>query len=264
MKKTKRLASLLMAFALMFGLLGTYALADEGDDLQPTPRDDGEFQDIMPINAELTSAALYQEQADILFDLGLFKGTTTGYNLDWTTTRAQAATMLVRLLGLEAEVAAGTYEHPFTDVPAWVDNVVGYLYENGITKGVSTVNKLFGAEDLCSANMYVTFVLRALGYDEAVGDFAYTTAVDDAVSIGVIDAGLADALADKEFLRDDMVMVSFAALTADLKGGEDGTLLDKLIGDGAVDADTAAQYQEQFDAYAALRDEASAPADEAE
>lgn len=48
-------------------------------------------------------AASYDNCADRLSDLGLFQGTGDGYELDRAPTRAEAATMLVRLLGAEAE-----------------------------------------------------------------------------------------------------------------------------------------------------------------
>ena len=45
--------------------------------------------------------------------------------------------MLTRLLGAEKTALAGNWKHPFTDVPQWADKYVGWLYQNGLTKGVS-------------------------------------------------------------------------------------------------------------------------------
>ena len=53
-------------------------------------------------------AANYTNCADSLHEMGLFQGTQNGYDLDRTPTRAEAAVMLVRLLGKEAEVKALT------------------------------------------------------------------------------------------------------------------------------------------------------------
>lgn len=49
--------------------------------------------------AMTAGAASYDNCADRLSDLGLFQGTGNGYQLDRAPTRAEAATMLVRLLG---------------------------------------------------------------------------------------------------------------------------------------------------------------------
>ena len=73
--------------------------------------------------ALLTSAAgaaSFTSSADALRDLGLFQGSDKGYELDRAADRAEAATMLVRLLGKEAEAKesweASDSEFPFTDL----------------------------------------------------------------------------------------------------------------------------------------------------
>ena len=69
-----------------------------------------------------TPAATAAQKLD---DLGLFQGMgnnadgTPNYGLDQTPTRAQAVTMLVRLLGKEQEAQNSTYSAPFTDVADW-------------------------------------------------------------------------------------------------------------------------------------------------
>ena len=143
--------------------------------------------------------------------------------------------MLIRLLGLEDEALACESASPFTDVPGWLSPYVAYAYENGLANGIS--DTLFDPGALCSAQMYVTYVLRALGYsDGAGGDFTYAGAIEFAKDAGII----SDALASGEFLRDQMAAVSYLALTAAPKGGDYGSLLEKLIADGAVSQDTAA------------------------
>lgn len=63
----------------------------------------------------------HMEKAEILKELGLFLGSSNEFELDRIPTRAESATMLVRLLGAEVEAKESNYEHPFTDVPMWVD-----------------------------------------------------------------------------------------------------------------------------------------------
>ena len=78
------------------------------------------------------------EQAEMLKHLGLFRGTDKGFELERNMTRAEAAVMLVRFLGAEERVLAGNWTHPFHDVPAWADKYVGWLYQSGLTKGISS------------------------------------------------------------------------------------------------------------------------------
>ena len=80
-------------------------------------------------------AADFTHCADALHDLGLFQGTDSGYDLDRAPTRAEAAAMLVRLLGAEEEAQAmESYTAPFTDVRDWAKPYVQYLYDNGLTE----------------------------------------------------------------------------------------------------------------------------------
>ena len=180
-------------------------------------------------------AASYEHLADDLKDLGLFRGTDIGYELDRAPNRDEALVMLIRLLGLEDAALSGDYENPFDDVPDWFAPYAGYAYEFGLTDGISATQ--FGPKLVCTSQMYVTYVLRALGYDDKAGDFTYAGAVEFGKSVGVTD----DLLASGAFLRDQMVAISYLALNTAPKGGEFDTLLAKLIDAGAVsEADAGA------------------------
>lgn len=223
MKKSLKLLVLVFSLVLCFGLVASTAMA-----------------------------ASFTDCADALAELGLFKGTDNGYELDGTLTREQAATMLVRLLGKEDEALLSSAEkHPFTDVSEWADPYVSYLYREGITKGVTETT--FEGKNPCTAQMYVTFMLRALGYTEAEEDFTYAAATDFAQEIGIADIL---TLGGESFLRDNTVAISYVALAQNLKGTEQ-TLLDKLVADKAVDAEKAKVYQTLFADFTAFN-EASA------
>jgi len=176
-------------------------------------------------------AADFTHCADTLHDLGLFQGTATGYDLDRAPTRAEAATMLVRLLGKENEAKTLTYSAPFTDVPAWAQPYVQYLYSNGLTTGKTATT--FGPADKCTAQQYSTFLLRALGYNEKDGDFTYAKAIDFATQKGVADYINCN---QTNFLRDDVAAMSYTALATAPKSGE-ADLLTKLVKDGAIASD---------------------------
>ena len=102
------------------------------------------------------AAADYTACADSLQALGLFQGTEQGYDLDRAPTRAEAAVMLVRLLGEEADALALEYTAPFTDLESWQQPYIQYLYENGLTTGTS--DTAYAPEQLCSAQMYAAFM----------------------------------------------------------------------------------------------------------
>lgn len=100
------------------------------------------------------------DQAVMLKKLGLFQGTEESFELERNMTRAEAAVMLVRFLGAEDKVLAGTWKHPFTDVPQWADKHVGWLYQSGLTKGVSKTR--YGAANNITLEQYAIFLSRAI------------------------------------------------------------------------------------------------------
>jgi hypothetical protein len=174
-----------------------------------------------------------------LKEMGLFKGVSdTDFDLNREPTRVEALVMLVRLLDGEKTALAGDWEHPFTDVPSWADKYVGYAYENGLTNGTSATT--FGEGD-ASASMYITFVLRALGYSDANGeDFTWDDPFTLAEEIGIIP----DCVDLDNFWRADIVSVSYAALAAEVKDG-DTILAKKLWG-----SSTSNKYYRYYDTNA--------------
>lgn len=198
-------------------------------------------------------AANYDHCADQLKDLGLFQGTAQGYELDRAPTRAEAATMLVRLLGKEDEAKQLEYTAPFTDLAGWEKPYVQYLYDNGLTTGATATT--FAPEEGCSAQMYTTFLLRALGYsDKADGDFTYAEAVTFGESVGLVDYANCD---QNNFLRDHVAAMSLTALNTSVKGAENSVLLEKLVEDGAVAADKANGLLTFFDQYDVYKEASS-------
>lgn len=191
-------------------------------------------------------AANFTNCADALNQMGLFSGTDKGYELDREPTRAEAAVMLVRLLGGEKEATAKNYATPFTDVPSWAAPYVGWLYENGLTAGATETT--FGTTGKCTAQMYSTFLLRSLGYQDtgASPDFQYANAIAFAEEKGVADYANCDA---DNFLRDNVVAMSYTALATQPKDGKHNTLLDQLTASGAVDSTKSASAKTTFAAY---------------
>lgn len=179
---------------------------------------------VLPVGAaELATA---ESEALALRQLRLFLGVSTkkiDFQLDKAPTRTQAIIMLIRVLGKEAEALSGNWTHPFTDVDPVADKYIGYAYQNGLAYGN---RDKFGTDNAIS-DMYLTFVLRALGYDDTKGDFTWTEPDALAKSVGI----LPDDIDTNNFLRADVVRISWAALSARLKNGTQA-LAEKLIADG--------------------------------
>lgn len=167
------------------------------------------------------------QAAQALYDLGLFNGTGVDengqpiYDLDRTPTRNEAVTMLVRLLGKDEEAKAGTWETPFTDVEAWAAPYVGYAYANKLTTGTSDTT--FGGAQTVSPSQYLTFVLRAMGYESGT-DFQWDKAWELTDTLGITHGEYGP---DTSFTRGNVALISHSALSTSPKGG-DKSLLESL------------------------------------
>lgn len=167
-----------------------------------------------------------EAQAQMLYDLGLFKGTDKGFALEKSMTRAEASVMLTRLLGAEKTALAGNWKHPFTDVPQWADKYVGWLYQNGLTKGVSATK--YGSQRNVTCGQYCIFLTRAhLDADSYQG-----TAFVDNDEVRQTD--------EEGFIRGDAVSLSARLLSTNYaKNGDesDRSVAEKLIDDGVFTAE---------------------------
>ena len=184
----------------------------------------------MTVTASAASAEA-TDAAECLYELGLFNGTGVNadgspiFSLDRVPTRNEAIKMLVVLLGKENEAKQGTWQTPFTDVASWAEPFVGYAYANGLTSGTSPTT--YGGDNPVTATQYLTFVLRALGYQTGT-DFQWDEAWKLSDQIGITAREYQNG--SRTFLREDIVLISRAALEAtDKASGE--TLIHKLLWD---------------------------------
>lgn len=188
-----------------------------------------------------SSATDYNALADGLKALGLFKGSDTGYgfgyDLEAKPTRIQALIMFLRLIGEEQAALSTTAACPFTDVPAWCQPYVAYAYEQGLTKGVDDAAMLFGTADYVTAGQYVTFILRALGYQDSgdTPDFTWDTALQRGMDLGILTAGEYKMLVEEPFLRAQVAYLSYFALDHTYKDRAE-TLQTQLTTSGVLDA----------------------------
>ena len=172
------------------------------------------------------------QAANTLHTLGLFNGTGTDangnpvYDLDRAPTREEAITMLVRLLGREEEAKSDDWRMPFTDVSNWAKPYVGYAYTYDLTSGTSETT--FGGKQKVSATQYLTFVLRALHYEDGT-DFQWNRAWKLSDEIGLTSA---QYTSDSSITRGDVATISLKALSVLNK--YDTTLLDELLDYGPL------------------------------
>ena len=189
----------------------------------------------------ITNAATDEQKksADVLYELGLFKGTgfdSKGnpiYELDRGATRHEAITMLVRLLGKEVEAQAIPWNTPFTDLADWAKPYVGYAYTNKLAGGTSKTT--FSGNETVSATQYLTFVLRALGYEDEK-DFQWDKAWVLSDSLGITSGKYNEK--NNKVTRGDIVCISQKALATKLNGS-DKTLIQKLIEGNVVSSEKA-------------------------
>ena len=145
-----------------------------------------------------------------LRELGLFRGSGSGigegFDLHLAPTRAEALVMFIRILGEEEAALACTYEHPFTDVPAWLDRYAAWAWNKGYTNGVG--NNKFGTTLTVSAVEYQEFLLRALGYSTAGVD-NYLTSLERSLEHGALTDAEYFLLSDNTFLRAHVAYLSY-------------------------------------------------------
>lgn len=201
---------------------------------EPTPPAEPVWK---PVEEPAEEAAPVSEQAlqaaKALHELGLFFGTGTDadgnpvYELSRTPNRHEAAAMLVRLLGKEADAKAAEWTAPFTDVADWAKPYVGYAYENDIVFGTSATT--YGGSEHTTAAQYITCMLRVLGYSSET-DFRWDAPWELSDAIGMTD-GQYDA-ETAAFTRGDLAILSYSALSCERKDGV--TLYDFLTAENAA------------------------------
>jgi hypothetical protein len=144
-------------------------------------------------------AADYDDDAQKLYNLGLFKGSSgSSYqpDLDGKLTREQGLTLMIRAMGKDEE-ALGMSEAEINeqlakvedaaDITDWARPYVAYAVKNGLTKGIGGAtppNIKFGAQLDLSGKEFINFMLYAMGYTDA-----WDIVLDKAVEIGMLTAG---------------------------------------------------------------------------
>lgn len=187
------------------------------------------------VPASIAASYSYEDQAVILNNLGIFKGTSaTSFvpDLGGAVTREQGVIQLVRTLGKETAALAMTDIEAdkilivFSDaktISSWSKKYIAWAVNNKIVAGYP--NGKFGPQDALSGKAYAKLILSALGHTvDAAGYEAACFLMRDKGIVtwgpapqgnlySVLSFSEAQKFNDKEALiRDDLVALSYAAL----------------------------------------------------
>jgi len=147
----------------------------------------------------------------------ILTGSDKGLELDRPLTRVEGAVVYSRMLVKGNEIEEFNeknrdYNTGFDDVPQWAVPTINYLHSKNLVAGVSKTS--FGSSSLMAENQYATLVLRALGFNDAKGDFEWSTADKKLKEIGLYKDDLikTDEILTGQFNRIGMAYITYNAL----------------------------------------------------
>jgi hypothetical protein len=147
----------------------------------------------------------------------------------------------LRIFGLESEVDTITDTDvilaKFSDaakISGWAKNAVAYAVKNGLVQGYT--DGTFGPKEALNAEAYCTLILRQLGY---VSD--YNNAPWELADKGGLSSEEAATFAGKKLAKDDLVGISFSALSA-IDHNHSKKLIEYLVEKKVVDATVALDF----------------------
>ena len=178
--------------------------------------------------------------AEICEALDILRGDGAGVTdtyLAKGTERYQAAILYLRLIGKEDEAIAFTGEENFDDadlIYAGGQRILAYLKANPDLGWTGVGGNKFEPTNPASAQMIYKVLLEALGYKQDV-DFTWAETLDFAAEKGL------SAIADvAELTNADVATALVEGLKAKVKDS-DATLAEKLVADGIIDEEAAAE-----------------------
>ena len=160
----KRRFSILLALCLCISTLCGTAMADVVN-----ANDEDSFTNetqVVTSFPDVPASAPYAEAVSTLHEYGIINGDNKGnFNPNSSVTRAEAAAIICRLLGMEEE-AKQARTTSFTDVPTnhWANGYVAKAAEQGIINGYG--NGKFGPSDSVTYAQMVKMLVCAWGYEE--------------------------------------------------------------------------------------------------
>lgn len=187
-----------------------------------------------------------QEQAaKDLNEIQLLKGDGKDLNLSGELTRAEGATFIVRLLGVEEKILTNKIDYlalGFSDVfgTDWFSPYVGYCVEEGIIDGYS--DGTFRANEKLSEQAFVKMILGAMDYEHGV-DYSWAETFSFAYSKGVLtEESYKDMVSNtRPYTRGKVVQLLHHVLS---ENNADGTkvMVDTLVAANVLTRDEAISY----------------------
>lgn len=191
------------------------------------------------------AASTQQEKAVTLNKINVLIGDGVNFNLDGQLKESEAATFIVRVLGVESEVLRNAEEYKktnFTDVEptAWYSAYVGYVAKNNIVGGYG--DGTYRPNNYVTEKQFIKMVLGALGYSQGV-DFDWSEVYSFAYEKGLFeDASYATRTKDnKNYKRGEVIDVLHATLTANLKSSNE-TVIERLVEKKFVSEEIASEH----------------------
>jgi len=187
----------------------------------------------------------YEDEAKVLYDLGLFKGKSeTAYvpALEDRLLREEAVAVLLRMFKLEEEAlkmdekeAKDLLSKKFKDadeIASWAVKHVAYAVKNGVIEG--RPDGKFAPKDNVLGREYAKMLLAMLGYKQDA-DFEYKFSVVKLAEVCGLPMSEASRVDEFALLRDDVVGMSYYALTAEYVAGdnEGKKVIEVIVGDDA-------------------------------
>ncbi len=187
---------------------------------------------MVPAFAETTTTDISAD-AKACATLGMLLGGNDGVTYAYTQeepARIQAAIMLIRLKGAEADAKKATGDN-FSDVTAgWMKPYTAYLKANPDFGFAGVGNNKFDPNSKIDAKQYYSVLLTALGYK---GDYTWDTVATKAAEVGLKKL---DGVSKVKIA--DIAAATVEALKTKVKGS-DKTLAADLVAKGVFTNDTA-------------------------
>ncbi len=179
-----------------------------------------------------------------LYYLGLISGSGVNINggidfaLERGLNRVESAVFAVRFMGAEEEANLVHYPHPFTDVPDWASDYVGYIYSCGLLDDILETSEIDGVVRFNpqlgeSCERFMSYLLYALGYRIDEGDYTFYTAAEYCREIGICETGR-----DEPLTRGGAALAMYNAMRTTTKG-HDRVYSDVLVQKGIIDYNDA-------------------------
>lgn len=184
----------------------------------------------------MTTTFAASKEVEALANLKLLLNTTDA-EVNAELNRAVGLAMVLKALGYtQADADAKAADNKFVDMEktVWAKGFATLGEELKLTNGVSVEPKLFAPTEKLSKQAFVTFMLRALGYDS---NEAWAKAGELAKEAKLVEEA---TLEDASFTKGEAAVIMYNALKAKVQKDEKGrTLAEKLVADGKMNKELA-------------------------